>query len=79
MRKFLITACAILFSYTLFFIYVHSKMVEERDVLLQNENRILETSYKAVTQMFTISIENYFRYAIMQPSVLQILHSVSAE
>ena len=77
MRKFLITACAILFSYTLFFIYVHSKMVEERDVLLQNENRILETSYKAVTQMFAISIENYFRYAIMQPSVLQILHAVN--
>jgi hypothetical protein len=52
-------------------------MNEERDVLLQNENRILETSYKAVTQMFAISIENYFRYAIMQPSVLQILHAVN--
>jgi len=77
MRKFLATAFCITLAYILFFSYVHSKMEEERNVLLHNENRILETSYKAVTQMFSISIENYFRYAIMQPSVLKILHEVN--
>lgn len=77
MRKFLITTLGVILTYTIFFSYVHSKMNEERNVLLHNENRILETSYKAVTQMFSISIENYFRYAIMQPSVLKILHEAN--
>ncbi|WP_051906462.1 MULTISPECIES: diguanylate cyclase [unclassified Sulfurospirillum] len=76
MRKFLLTALSVLIAYAIFFTYVHSKMKEERDVLLLNEHKIIETSYKAVTQMFSISIENYFRYAIMQPPVLKILNDV---
>ncbi|NCB82813.1 MAG: PAS domain S-box protein, partial [Bacilli bacterium] len=33
-----------------------------------------QTSYTAVTNMFSIAIENYFRHLIMQPSVLELLH-----
>lgn len=74
MRQLSFVALFVIFVYGIFFGYVHVKMKEERDVVLFNENRILETSYKAVTQMFSISIENYFHYAIMQPSVLELLH-----
>ncbi|WP_263833194.1 diguanylate cyclase domain-containing protein [Sulfurospirillum oryzae] len=76
MRKIITTSFLVCIAYILFFSYVHSRMEEERNLVLAHENKILETSYKAITQMFSIAIENYFHYVVMQPSVLNILHEV---
>jgi len=51
---------------------LHQKQ-HETETLLNSKNKSLEASYKAVTQMYRVSIENYFKYAIMQPSVIEIL------
>ena len=58
---------------TIFLSYSHLNMEKEENTLMERENKILETSYKAVTQMYRISIENYVKYAIMQKEVLDIL------
>lgn len=58
---------------TIFLSYSHLSMKKEEKALMERENKILETSYKAVTQMYRISIENYMKYAIMQKDVFDIL------
>ncbi|MBV5278129.1 MAG: diguanylate cyclase [Campylobacteraceae bacterium] len=65
---FAILACLILLNYT------KTQMQNGKDSLLMRQNQILETSYKAVTQMYKVSIENYFKYVILQKDVLAILH-----
>jgi len=64
---------AVFFSAT-FLSYTHLLKDKEKNALMERENKILETSYKAVTQMYRISIENYVKYAVMQKEVLDILY-----
>lgn len=49
-------------------------MQEEKNTLLKPQSQILETSYKAVTQMYRVSIESYFKHVVLQKDVLDILH-----
>ena len=70
---FTISLVAILFC-LLFVSYTQKQEQEEKDALMGRQNQILETSYKAVTQMYKVSIENYFKYILLQDDVLQILH-----
>lgn len=57
-----------------YFSYLSAQKEEEIQTLIAHENKILQTSYAAVTNMFSVSIENYFRHVIMKPSVLALLH-----
>lgn len=49
-----------------------NKSYEIRSILDQ-ENKILKTSYDAVTHMYSLSIESYFENKILTPHVLTIL------
>ncbi len=59
--------------YLLFFLNSYAVKEREIQIILDGKNQSLESSYKAVTQMYRISIENYFKYVIMQPNVVEIL------
>lgn len=54
--------------------YLNTQKEKEIQTLITNENKILQTAYTAVTNMFSVSIENYFRHVIMKPIVLELLH-----
>lgn len=73
MRGILAITFFSIFLCTLFLSYSHLTREKEENALMERENKILETSYKAVTQMYRISIENYVKYAIMQKDVLTLL------
>lgn len=70
---FTISLIAILFCLS-FISYTQKQKQEEKDALMGRQNQILETSYKAVTQMYKVSIESYFRYILLQNDVLDTLH-----
>jgi len=74
MRHILAIILFALLSCLAFFGYTKTHMLEERDALLERQNQILETSYKAVTHMYKVSIESYFKYIILNQGVLNILH-----
>jgi len=70
MRRILaITFLTLLFS-LLFLSYTSTHMQDEKNALLGRQNQILETSYKAVTQMYKVSIESYFKYIVLHQDVL---------
>ncbi len=54
--------------------YVHLEEEKEKNIILSHENKILSVSYQAVTNMYHVSIENYFKRMILQEAVLDILH-----
>lgn len=68
-----ITFCVTSF---LFFNDVMSNKAYEINSIIEQENKILQTSYNAVTHMYTISIESYFENKILTPHVLVILNHV---
>lgn len=74
MRHILAIILFALLSCLAFFGYTKTHMLEERDALLERQNQILETSCKAVTQMYKVSIESHFKYIILNQDVLKILH-----
>lgn len=76
MKHFLLSLIASLLLLAALFGYLEHKKEEEIKTLLEHENKILQTSYAAVTHMFSISIENYFRHVITEPSILNLLHRV---
>ncbi|KHG34459.1 diguanylate cyclase [Sulfurospirillum sp. MES] len=72
--KQIVPALALLCTlYLLFFLNSYAVKEREIQIILDGKNQSLESSYKAVTQMYRISIENYFKYVIMQPRVIEIL------
>lgn len=73
-RTLLSTTLFALTCYGLFFGYTYSVMQKEKEMLIENQNKNLSIAYEAVTQMYRISIENYFQSSIMKPSILSILH-----
>ena len=74
MKHFLLSLCVALFLSVSFTAYLTYEEKEETKLILEHENKILATSYNAVTHMFNISIENYFNHVIMKPPVLNLLH-----
>ena len=74
MRRIIAIILFALLSCVTFLSYTHSQMQDERDALLGRQNQILETSYKAVIQMYKVSIESYFKYIVLHQDVLDILH-----
>lgn len=74
MRQILAITLLTLLSCLVFLSYTSTQMQDERNALLARQNQILETSYKAVTQMYKVSIESYFKYIVLQQDVLDILH-----
>lgn len=48
-------------------------MQKEKKMLIENQTNNLSIAYQAITQMYSISIENYFQDMIMQAPVLSIL------
>ena len=76
MRHILTIGLFALLSYLAFLSYTKTHMKDEKNALLSRQNQILETSYKAVTQMYKVSIESYFKYIILHQGVLDILHEV---
>lgn len=74
MKHFFLSLSVFLILLAAFFGYLNAQKEEEIQTLINHENKILQTSYTAVTNMFSIAIENYFRHVIMQPSVLELLH-----
>lgn len=73
MKHFWITLIVVCFTYFIFFTNASSQKEHEIEILLGSKNKSLESSYKAVSSMYQVSIENYFKYVIMQPAVLEIL------
>ena len=65
MRHILAIILFALLSCLAFFGYTKTHMLEERDALLNRQNQTLETSYNAVTQMYKVSIESYFKYIVL--------------
>jgi len=76
MKHFWTIFILICFTNVLFYTTISHQKNHEIEALLRAENKRLASSYKAVTQMYTRSIENYFKYAIMQPPVIEILKQV---
>lgn len=76
MKHFWITFIAVCFTYFIFFTNASSQKEHEIEILLGSKNKSLESSYKAVSSMYQVSIENYFKYVMMQPAVLEILKKV---
>ena len=74
MKHFFLSLSVFLILLAASFGYLNTQKEKEVQSLLLHENKILQTSYTAVTNMFSIAIENYFRHVIMQPSVLELLH-----
>ena len=74
MKHFLLSLSFCLVILVAFFGYLNTQKEKEIQTLINHENKILQTSYAAVTNMFSISIETYFRHVIMKPSVLALLH-----
>lgn len=72
-RILLVTTLFALCCYGLFFGYTYSMMQKEKKMLIENQTNNLSIAYQAITQMYTISIENYFHDMIMQAPVLSIL------
>ncbi|MDD3324583.1 MAG: diguanylate cyclase [Sulfurospirillaceae bacterium] len=72
-NTFLLTLFLGLFAYGLFFGYTFNAMQKEKSILAATQNKNLELVYRSVTQMYRVSIENYFKYSINQPLVLDIL------
>lgn len=73
MKHFFLSLSFCLGLFLAFFGYLNAEKEEEIQTLINHENKILQTSYAAVTNMFSVSIENYFRHVIMKPSVLELL------
>lgn len=76
MKHFFLSLSVCLALLVAFFGYLNAQKEKEVQNLIFHENKILQTSYTAVTNMFSIAIENYFRHVIMKPSVLELLHQV---
>lgn len=74
MKHFILSFAVAIFLSTSFIAYLQYEEKEETNIILAHENRILATSYEAVTHMFNISIENYFKHIIIKSPVLNILH-----
>lgn len=75
MRHFLLSIGVALFLSVSLTAYLKYEEKEEINTLLAHENKILATSYQAITHMFNISIENYFKHVIIKTPVLTILHA----
>lgn len=57
--------------------YLHHEEESEKNIILSHENKILAVSYQAVTNMYNVTIENYFKYIILNRTVLDILHQTT--
>lgn len=73
MNHFLLSFITFCFTAFLFFNDAISNKTYEINSILDQENKILKTSYNAVTHMYNISIESYFENKILTPHVLTIL------
>lgn len=60
-----------------FLSYTTIQEQNDKNTLMSQQNQILATAYKAVTQMYKISIESYFQNFILQDDVLKILHDAT--
>ena len=74
MKHFLVSLSFCLVILAAFFGYFTAQKEKEIQTLINHENAIRQTAYTAVTNMFSVSIENYFRHVIMKPTVLELLH-----
>ncbi len=60
-----------------FYYILNSQMIRDKNMLLESRNKNLEASYRAVVQMYSISVSNYFHNSIMQPRVIDLLKQAS--
>jgi len=77
MKHFLLSLSLGLFLSLSFYTYLRYEEKAETQIILAHENKILSVSYQAVTHMFNVSIENYFKHSIMKDHVLDILHQTA--
>lgn len=73
MKHFLISLSVGLFLTASFYSYLEYEKKAEVQIILDHENKILSTSYQAITNMFSVSIENYFKHIITKEPILNIL------
>ena len=74
MRLILLITSLFAFScYGIFSGYTYTMMQKEKKMLMENQTIALSIAYQAITQMYSISIENYFHDMVMQAPVLSLL------
>lgn len=74
MKHFFYSFFFFIITYALFFFNVYHLKEHEITILLQGQSQQLSSAYKAVTSMYSISIESYFKFVVLQPNVVDILH-----
>ena len=74
MRHFFYSFFLFIITYAVFFFNVYHLKEHEITILLQGQSQQLSSAYKAVTSMYSISIESYFKFVVLQPNVVEILH-----
>ena len=73
MKYFLLSLSLALVLTGAFMRYLHQEEKEEQNIILAHENKILSVSYQAVTNMYNVSIENYFKHIILKEPTLGLL------